>query len=110
LAATLFAFDAVRDAGFRPTARIHFQSVVEEECTGNGTLACLQRGYRADCAFVPEPLGPQLMRAEVGLIWFRVHVAGDPQHASGGFNNAGANAIEKALLIWPEIKALEAEW
>lgn len=110
LAATLFAFDAVRDAGFRPMARIHFQSVVEEECTGNGTLACLQRGYRADCAFVPEPLGPQLMRAEVGLIWFRVHVTGDPQHASAGFNSAGANAIEKALLIWPEIKALEDEW
>lgn len=110
LAGALFAFDAVRDAGFRPTAPIHFQSVVEEECTGNGTLACLQRGYRADCAFVPEPLGPQLMRAEVGLIWFRVHVEGDPQHASAGFDKVGANAIEKALLIWPELKALEAEW
>jgi acetylornithine deacetylase len=110
LAGTLFAFDAVMRAGFRPAAPIHFQSVVEEECTGNGTLACLQRGYRADCAFVPEPLEPKLMRAEVGLIWFRVHVDGDPQHASAGFNNAGANAIEKALGLWPHIKALEDEW
>jgi len=110
LAATLFAFDAVRAAGFAPTAPIHFQSVVEEECTGNGTLACLQRGYRADCAFVPEPLEPKLMRAEVGLIWFRVHVAGDPQHASAGFNNTGSNAIEKAMLLWPPIKRLEDEW
>jgi acetylornithine deacetylase len=110
LAGTLFAFDAIREAGFVPTAPIYFQSVVEEECTGNGTLACLQRGYRADCAFVPEPLEPKLMRAEVGLIWFRVHVAGDPQHASAGFSTAGANAIEKALLIWPHIKALEDEW
>jgi len=110
LAGTLFAFDALRDAGYGPAAPVYFQSVVEEECTGNGTLACLQRGYRADCAFVPEPLGPQLMRAEIGLIWFRVHVDGDPQHASAGFNKVGANAIEKALHIWPEIKALEAEW
>lgn len=110
LAGSLFAFDAIRQAGYAPAAPVHFQSVVEEECTGNGTLACLQRGYRADCAFVPEPLGPRLMRAEVGLIWFRVHVAGDPQHASAGFSSAGANAIEKALLIWPEIKALEDEW
>ena len=110
LAATLFAFDAVRAAGFAPAAPIHFQSVVEEECTGNGTLACLQRGYRADCAFVPEPMGPKLMRAEVGLIWFRVHVDGDPQHASAGFNNVGANAIEKALVLWPHIKALEDVW
>ncbi len=109
LAATLFAFDAVRAAGFRPTAPIHFQSVVEEECTGNGTLACLQRGYKADCAFVPEPLQPKLLRAEIGLIWFRVHVAGDPQHASG-FTSTGANAIEKALALWPPIKALEDLW
>jgi acetylornithine deacetylase len=110
LAGTLFAFDAVRAAGFAPTAPIHFQSVVEEECTGNGTLACLQRGYNADCAFIPEPFEPKLMRAEVGLIWFRVHVEGDPQHASAGFNNAGANAIEKALGLWPHIKRLEDEW
>lgn len=109
LAATLFAFDAVRAAGFLPAAPIHFQSVVEEECTGNGTLACLQRGYKADCAFIPEPLQPKLMRAEVGLIWFRVHVSGDPQHASG-FTSSGANAIEKALLLWPHIKAMEDIW
>ena len=109
LAATLFAFDAVRAAGFHPTAPIHFQSVVEEECTGNGTLACLQRGYKADCAFVPEPLQPKLLRAEIGLIWFRVHVPGDPQHASG-FTSTGANAIEKALGLWPHIKALEDVW
>jgi acetylornithine deacetylase len=110
VAATLFAYDAVRAAGYRPTAPIFFQSVVEEECTGNGTLACLQRGYKADCAFVPEPLEPKLMRGEVGLIWFRVHVEGDPQHASAGFNNVGANAIEKALYLWPHIKELESIW
>lgn len=110
LAAALFAFDAIRNAGFKVAAPLHIQSVVEEECTGNGTLACLQRGYRADCALVPEPFGPKLMRAEVGLLWVRVRVQGDPQHASAGFNNTGANAIEKAIHIWPYIKRLEAEW
>ena len=109
LAGTLFAFDAVKTAGYRPTARIHFQSVVEEEATGNGTLACLQRGYRADCAFVPEPTGPTLTRGEVGLIWFKVHVEGDPQHASGRLV-PGTNAIEKAIGLWPRIKELEARW
>jgi acetylornithine deacetylase len=32
----------------QPAADVYQQSVVEEECTGNGALACLQRGYRAD--------------------------------------------------------------
>jgi acetylornithine deacetylase len=40
-------------------------SVVEEECTGNGALACLQRGYRADAAIIPEPSGDRLGAAQV---------------------------------------------
>jgi acetylornithine deacetylase len=109
LAACLFAYDAVRAAGFRPLGDIHLQSVVEEECTGNGALACLQRGYRADCAIVPEPFEPKLMRAQLGPIWFRVTVEGDPQHASG-FQSGGANAIEKAFAIWQRLKQLEHDW
>ena len=44
LAACVFAFDAIRDCGFLPAADVYIQSVVEEECTGNGALACLARG------------------------------------------------------------------
>lgn len=43
----LYALDAIKAAGFRPTARIHFQSVIEEESTGVGALdlaARLSRG------------------------------------------------------------------
>ena len=35
---------SVQVFGQRP--EIIVQSVVEEECTGNGALACLERGYR----------------------------------------------------------------
>lgn len=72
LAANLFAFDAVRAAGLAPAATIHFQSVVEEECTGNGSLAALLRGYTADAVIIPEPEENMLVRANVGVIWFRV--------------------------------------
>ena len=105
----IYAYDAILRAGHAPAAPIFFQSVVEEECTGNGALACLQRGYRADCALIPEPLEPKLLRAQVGLIWFQVHVSGDPQHASG-YLDAGTNAIEKAFGIWQQLKELEKEW
>ena len=45
-----------RAAPRRPAAAadIYLQSVIEEECTGNGALACLQRGYRADAAHHPR--------------------------------------------------------
>jgi acetylornithine deacetylase len=107
LTANLYALLALRKIGAQPAANVFLQSVVEEECTGNGALACVQRGYRADAAFIPEPLEPKLMRAQVGPLWFQVQVSGDPQHASGGFNEAGANAIEKAMILIAALKRLE---
>jgi acetylornithine deacetylase len=107
LTANLYAMSALRAISLQPAADVYLQSVVEEECTGNGALACLQRGYKADAAFIPEPLEPKLMRAQVGPMWFQVQVTGDPQHASGGFKEAGANAIEKAMVLIDALKRLE---
>ena len=58
--AALYALDALTKAGLKPTARIHFQSVIEEESTGVGALSTLQRGYHADACFIPN--GPPDMR------------------------------------------------
>ena len=69
-------------AGLKPTARIHFQSVIEEESTGVGALSTLQRGYRADACFIPEPTGGKMVRSQVGVIWFRLKVKGLPVHVS----------------------------
>lgn len=54
LASNLYALDALRACGVVPAADVFLQSVVEEECTGNGALACLQRGYRARAALIPN--------------------------------------------------------
>jgi len=80
LAANLFALDALRATGYAPAADVFYQSVVEEECTGNGALACLQRGYRADAALIPEPFDERLCIAQIGVIWFQVHLRGIPVH------------------------------
>jgi len=60
----LYALDAIGAAGLKPTARIHFQSVIEEESTGVGALSTLQRGYRADACFIPEPTGGKMVRSQ----------------------------------------------
>jgi acetylornithine deacetylase len=87
---------------------VYLQSVTEEECTGNGALSCLLRGYKADAAFIPEPEGGQLVRANVGVIWFRVHVRGFPVHVSTAAS--GANAIEASFRLIQALHGLEAEW
>lgn len=108
LVANLFAFDAVRRAGLSPAGRIHFESVVEEECTGNGSLAALQRGYSADAVVIPEPEEDMLVRANVGVIWFRVRVSGEPTHPRE--MSAGFNAIDAAHHVVNRLRELEERW
>ncbi|GAB3564539.1 ArgE/DapE family deacylase [Spelaeicoccus albus] len=108
LAANLFAYDAVRAAGLAPTGRICFQSVVEEECTGNGALAAFLRGYEADAVLIPEPEENMLVRANVGVIWFKVRVEGRPSHPRE--MTAGFNAIDAAYAAMGELRSLEERW
>lgn len=108
LVANLFAFDALRAAGFAPRGRIHFESVVEEECTGNGALSALVRGYTADAVLIPEPEEDMLVRANVGVIWFRVRVAGDPTHPRE--MSSGFNAIDAAYYVVARLREVEARW
>jgi acetylornithine deacetylase len=108
LGANLFALDALRSLGLQPAATVHVQSVTEEECTGNGALSCLVRGYRAEAAIIPEPEDDRLVRANTGVLWFRVHVRGAPVHVRDA--GAGANAIEASFPVIEALRKLEAEW
>jgi len=108
LTANLAALDALRRLGLQPAATVHLQSVSEEECTGNGALACLARGYTADAAIIPEPEDERLVRANTGVLWFAVTVRGRPVHVREA--GAGANAIEAAYGVIAALRRLEAEW
>jgi len=108
LAANLFALDALAALGFRPAADCFLQSVVEEECTGNGALACLHRGYRAEAALIPEPFNETLVSAQVGVIWLQIRLKGIPAHVA--YAAAGVNAIEAAFPLVAALRQLEHEW
>ncbi|CCD88144.1 putative peptidase M20 family protein; putative Acetylornithine deacetylase [Bradyrhizobium sp. ORS 285] len=104
----LYALDAIKAAGFKPTARIHLQSVIEEESTGVGALSTLQRGYRADACFIPEPTSEKMVRSQVGVIWFRIKVRGFPAHVFEA--GIGANAIKATYHLIHALEKLEADW
>jgi acetylornithine deacetylase len=108
LIAAMTAFDALDRLGYRPAAEVYLQSVIEEECTGNGALACLQRGYRAEAALIPEPMGDCYETAQLGVMWFQVKVRGRPTHV--GHAGQGSNAIEACFPVIAGLHRLEAEW
>jgi acetylornithine deacetylase len=106
LVAALFALDALRACGLRPAATLWIQSVVEEESTGNGALDAALKTGRPDAVLIPEPMDEKLVRANLGVLWFRIRVRGRPVHVRDA--GAGANAIEAAHRLIAALRAHEA--
>lgn len=107
LVAILGAVKALRALDLSPHAAVIVESVVEEECSGNGTLQTLLAGYTAGAAVIAEPFGAAITTAQVGVLWFRVRIVGVPGHAAEGRN--ATNAIEKSLAVIGALRELERE-
>jgi acetylornithine deacetylase len=107
IVAFTMAIQALRRLGLEPAAPVYLQSVVEEECTGNGALACLVEGYRADAAIITEPIGA-MVTCQMGVMWFAIEVLGKPVHASVA--HTGVGAIDFSLYLFAALKDLERRW
>jgi acetylornithine deacetylase len=83
-------------------------SVIEEECTGNGALACVARGHRADAVLIPEPIGEALLRAQVGVMWFQLRISGRPVHVAVA--ETGSNAIVAGYRLVAALQDLAERW
>lgn len=103
--ASLLAIQLLQDLGIRLKGDVIFQSVVEEESGGAGTLATILRGYRADAALIPEPTNLKIFPKQQGSMWFRLLVKGRSAH--GGTRYEGVSAIEKSLLVVKAVADLE---
>ena len=112
LIAALTGLKALVGAGFKPQAPVWFNTVVEEECTGNGALATVEylkkNAIRIDAMLDPEPFGESIMSGQVGTVWCQYHLTGRPAHAMEA--HKGLNPVEAAMHIWSRLKAVEARW
>jgi acetylornithine deacetylase len=104
----LIAFKALRSLGVQPAGRVGFNAVLEEENTGNGTLACVMQLPQYDAVIIPEPFNESLMCAQVGVMWVSIVLTGRPAHAA--YMSSGVNPIEAAIAIHAALKQLEVEW
>ncbi|WP_097459130.1 ArgE/DapE family deacylase [Mangrovitalea sediminis] len=107
IAAMVMAVEAVRESGQDIDFPLTLQTVIEEECTGNGALACLHQGYTGDFVLIPEPFGAQIYSGQVGALWFRIKVRGVPTHVLDP--RAGSSAIARLQQYIPALEALEEE-
>jgi acetylornithine deacetylase len=105
--ALLFAIESLVKNGIKLKGDVIFQSVIEEESGGAGTLAAVLRGYKADGAIIPEPTNMKLFPKQQGSMWFRISVKGKSAH--GGTRYEGVSAIEKAMLVIQGLQVLEKD-
>ncbi|MDZ7761713.1 MAG: ArgE/DapE family deacylase [Desulfovermiculus sp.] len=107
VAAMTYAAFALGQAGFGLKGNLTLEGVIEEECTGNGALACMQAGYDADAVLIPEPFGMTVLTNQVGVLWFKVKIKGEPKHVLEA--PIGTNAIEKSYGLIKALRELEQE-
>ena len=102
LVAALLAMQAIIDLGSELRGPVIFESVIEEECTGNGTLASRLRSGPVDGAVIPELTDLRALTATPGVIWFEVTVRGKPAYV--GEAGKYVNAVETAAALMERLK------
>ena len=107
-AMVLLAVEALRRAAPGALAgSLVFVSSIEEECTGNGTLASIRAGVLGDAVLLPEPTGLDLLLGGAGVLWCDMTVSGRAGHAHEA--DAGANPILACLALAAGLRELERE-
>ncbi|WP_340084285.1 peptidase [Siminovitchia sp. FSL H7-0308] len=104
-ASLMIALDAVTSLDIRLKGDVIFQSVVEEESGGAGTLDAILKGYKANAAIIPEPTNMKIFPKQQGSKWFRLIITGRTAH--GGTRYHGVSAIDKTFIVTEHIKELE---
>lgn len=84
-----------------------FLSVIEEECTGNGTLAAARAGVLADAVILPEPTNLGMLLAGVGIVWLDVVIDGRSAHAESA--DRAVNPVDLAFTVIDALHGLERE-
>ncbi|MDB5525377.1 MAG: Acetylornithine deacetylase [Rhizobium sp.] len=96
----VLALKALRDVApdLFASRRLGFLAVIEEECTGNGTLrSIVEHGIVAPEVVLLEPTNLGLLLGGVGVLWIDIQVVGSAGHAHSA--NVNVNAVELGMRL-----------
>lgn len=114
VAAMLMAAKAVIASGVKLKGDIRVGTVADEEAGGMGSLAFIDRGYRADGAIMTEATDMLVSPLCRGILWGRLTLKGRSGHIEikqGDWRDGGAvDAIELARIYLNAIEAKNREW
>jgi acetylornithine deacetylase len=105
VAAMTMAVKAILESGIKLKGDVILEYVMDEELSGNGTLACVMRGYKADGGICCETSSMRVQPGSIGRIWFEIKVKGKAAGIQRRWE--GVNAIEKGYLVTQAVADFE---
>jgi acetylornithine deacetylase len=114
IASMVLATETLAELGVELGGDLLVATNTDEESSGAGGTALVERGLRADAGIVTEPTGFQVWVACRGSEYGVIRVPGRPGHAEvrqPSWRQGGAvNAIEKAVVVLGAIESLRRDW
>jgi acetylornithine deacetylase len=105
LVAWLLALKALDQFGVELEGDLETHVVIEEEVGGNGALALIRAGRKADAVIVLEPSELHIHPACRGALWFRIDVEGRSAHMAS--IQDGVNAAKEAICVIQSLERYE---
>ncbi len=112
IVAAMVALESLIELGVKLRGDVIFESVVNEEHAGNGTLACVARGITADAAIITEPTKNHIRLGNAGAVYWGVKVKGRSKPTGArwrGREQEGVSAIEKLSRVIESLSEMEGK-
>ncbi|WP_125141765.1 ArgE/DapE family deacylase [Clostridium transplantifaecale] len=105
VAAMTMAVLALKSCGIQLKGDVILEYVMDEELTGNGTLACVMKGIQADAGICCETSSMCVQPGSIGRIWFTIKVTGKAAGIQTRYE--GVNAIDLGYIVTKAVEAFE---
>jgi acetylornithine deacetylase len=114
VACMLMAIEIVKELGARRSGDVVFTTVVDEEIGGMGSLAMVDRGFRADAGIMTEPTANRIAPLCRGILWGRIVIDGIGGHAeltpNSWYTSGPVDAIQLCRQMLDGVDNLNRRW
>lgn len=114
VACMLMAVEILKELGAPLSGDIVFTTVVDEEIGGMGSLAMVDRGFRADAGIMTEPTANRIAPLCHGILWGRIIIDGIGGHAeltpNAWYSSGPVDAVQLCRQMLDGIDILNRRW
>lgn len=114
VACMLMAVEILKTLDISLAGDVVFTTVVDEEIGGMGSLAMVDRGFRADAGIMTEPTANRIAPLCHGILWGRIIIDGVGGHAeltpNAWYSSGPVDAVQLTRQMLDGIDILNRRW